>query len=131
MPVYAERFDFTLSESIKCFGFKVDEEEERLVSNHSKDWAIYISADSIAREEETVIDEPVSDKNTEDREIESMLRLGKEQRNLRELKAKPIVPIQELKCVVYFQFRIDRLIPDNCREPNIYIGLTRATFRLD
>jgi len=40
-------------------------------------------------------------------------------------REKPIVPVEELKCVHYFQYRID-LLEDGLTEPKIYIGVCRS-----
>ena len=45
-------------------------------------------------------------------------------------KAKPIIPLHELKCVNYYQFRIDKL-PKGCVEPRIHVGLCRDDFGIE
>jgi hypothetical protein len=102
IPVYAERFDFSLTEHIRLTEFKIDKELERLVTNRAKEWSLYISADSIAREEETVIEEGHDGMTAEEHEIACLLRLGKHEHIHEKVKVMPIIPVAELKCVTYF-----------------------------
>jgi|DEB0MinimDraft_12_1074336.scaffolds.fasta_scaffold15975_4 hypothetical protein len=73
-----------------------------------------ITKDGMARDEETVYSEEEYD----------------EDGNYFPRPDKPIIPIEELKQVNYFQYRID-ILPEGQKEPKIIIGLCRDGFRMN
>ena len=96
--------------------FKIDEYGERITSTTDKDFARIISKNGMSRPEESMFDEEILD------EFGNVVQVD-----------KPVVPVDELKSVYYFQYRLDRLYYNNEPnfEPKIYIGVCKEGLKMN
>jgi hypothetical protein len=105
--IIAERFDFTMMETFYAHIIKIDEYGERLTSKSHNLGRIMTKEGLIPDEEET----PEGDEEaTSQKEI-------------------PIIPLEQLTKVFYFQWRIDFLEQGDIL-PKIYIGIARKELGL-
>jgi hypothetical protein len=124
-PIKAERFDFTMNEQFYALNIEVDEYGERLTAKTDQQGRV-ISKDGIHKDEPSYYSEEEEDWDEEQRKYVPV--------------PKPVIPIEELVHVYYFQWRIDRLPPPQ-REgqpsgelepvvlnPKICIGVCRDSF---
>ena len=105
--IIAERFDFTMMETFYAHGIKIDEYGERLTVKTEKLGRI-MSKDFLPGEDEAAAEEEETPKDQ---------------------KNAPVIPIEELTKVFYFQWRVDMLEQGN-KTPKIYVGIARREFGL-
>ena len=112
--IKAERFDFTLNELFYSFNLDIDEFGERVTSETNQQGRA-VSRDGIHHEEPTYESSEEEEWNEEKQEYVPV--------------PKPIIPLEELIHVYYFQWRIDEL-EDGTYNPKICIGLCRDKFQM-
>jgi hypothetical protein len=93
-PIKAERFDFTMNEQFYALNIEADEYGERLTAKTDQQGRV-VSKDGVHKDEP---DEYSSDEEEWDDELRRYVPAP-----------KPVIPIEELVHVYYFQWRVDRL----------------------
>ena len=106
--IVAERFDFTMMETFYAHLLKIDEYGERLTSKSPNLGRIMTKEGLTLDEEETPEEEPEEGAETAE---------------------KPVIALQDMTKVFYFQWRVDTLEQGNYL-PKIYIGIARQGLTL-
>jgi hypothetical protein len=98
-----------------ALNFRIDEFGERVTSVSDTAMARIISKDGVSRPEESLFDEEILD------EFGNVVNID-----------KPVIPVEELRSVYYFQYRLDRLDwgDEPNIEPKIYVGMCKDGFRM-